>query len=194
MRIPAWTSEQKPQPAELVNAILTRRGGQLINLDTALLWSEPLARGWNVYLKAVRTELPTDRKLRELAICTVALLTGAAYEYHHHAPDFLTAGGTPEQLDALQAYCKNALIQFRANPLGLPLASMSSALNPIETLVTQYAAQMTLTVKVDEPVFTDLEKHLSTTEIVELTSAIATYNMVARFLVALGVNPEDGKT
>jgi hypothetical protein len=51
-----------------------------------LLWSEPVARGWNVYLKNVRTGLPTSRKLCELGICTVALLTGATYEYHHHAP------------------------------------------------------------------------------------------------------------
>ncbi len=101
MRIPDWTPEAKPQPAELVNAILARRGGQLINLDKALLWSEPLARGWNTYLKAVRTELPTSPRLRELAICTVALLTGALYEYHHHAPDFLAAGGTQAELDAL---------------------------------------------------------------------------------------------
>ncbi|MDB5892305.1 MAG: hypothetical protein JWP47_3136, partial [Polaromonas sp.] len=76
MRIPDWTPDLKPQPPALVQAIKDRRGGELINLDKALLWSEPLARGWNVYLKAVRTELPTSRKLRELAICTVALLTG----------------------------------------------------------------------------------------------------------------------
>ena len=44
-----------------VDAILARRGGTLLNLDKALLWSEPVARGWNVYLKAVRTELPTSR-------------------------------------------------------------------------------------------------------------------------------------
>ena len=48
MRIPEWTAEQKPQPTDLVEAILTRRGGALINLDKALLWSEPVARGWNV--------------------------------------------------------------------------------------------------------------------------------------------------
>ena len=77
MRIPDWTPERKPQPADLVDAIQARRGGALINLDRALLWSEPLARGWNVYLKAVRSELPTSWKLRELGICTVALLTGA---------------------------------------------------------------------------------------------------------------------
>ncbi|MCB2025085.1 MAG: carboxymuconolactone decarboxylase family protein, partial [Ottowia sp.] len=102
MRIPDWSNEQKPQPKDLVDAILARRGGALLNLDKALLWSEPLARGWNVYLKAVRTGLPTSRKLRELGICTVALLTGASYEYHHHAPDFLAAGGSQAELDALQ--------------------------------------------------------------------------------------------
>ena len=52
MRIPDWTPERKPQPQDLVQAILERRGGALLNLDRALLWSEPLARGWNVYLKA----------------------------------------------------------------------------------------------------------------------------------------------
>src|SRR3712207_6121655 len=106
MRIPSWTPEAHPQPPELVAAIRARRGGQLLNLDTALLWSEPLARGWNGYLKAVRTELGASRKLRELGICTVALLTGAHYEYHHHAPDFLAAGGTEAELEALNAFCR----------------------------------------------------------------------------------------
>ena len=67
MRIPDWTEDQLPQPPELVNAILARRGGTFINLDKALLWSEPVAAGWNVYLKNVRTGLSFSRKLRELA-------------------------------------------------------------------------------------------------------------------------------
>ena len=180
MRIPDWTPSLKPQPPELVNAILQRRGGTLLNLDKALLWSEPLARGWNIYLKAVRTELPTNRKLRELGICTVARLTGANYEYAHHAPDFLAAGGTPAQLDALQQH-------LQQNPRMAPAAEAFSA---VEKVVIQYAAQMTLDVTVSDAVFAALRVHLDTTEIVELTSAIATYNMVARFLVALGVTPE----
>jgi hypothetical protein len=36
--------------------------------DRALLWSEPLARGWNTYIGAVRTQLSASRPLRELAI------------------------------------------------------------------------------------------------------------------------------
>ncbi|NQW93130.1 MAG: carboxymuconolactone decarboxylase family protein [Polaromonas sp.] len=180
MRIPDWTPAAKPQPDDLVQAILKRRGGEFINLDKALLWSEPLARGWNVYLKAVRTDLPTSWKLRELGICTVALLTGAAYEYHHHAPDFLKAGGTQAELDALQQICKSDARRAQANP----------ALGAIESIVVQYAAQMTLDVKVTDEVFEQLKQHFDTTQIVELTAAIATYNMVARFLVAMGITPE----
>ena len=179
MRIPEWTPEAKPQPAELVNAILARRGGQLINLDKALLWSEPLARGWNTYLKAVRSELPTSRKLRELGICTVALLTGAQYEYVHHAPDFLAAGGTQAELDALD----RVVAQDARH-------AADAALGEVEQLVVRYAAQMTLDVRVEDALFEALRRHFDTTELVELTSAIATYNMVARFLVALGVTPE----
>ncbi|MBX9959618.1 MAG: carboxymuconolactone decarboxylase family protein [Burkholderiaceae bacterium] len=180
MRLPDWTPERKPQPAELVDAIKARRGGTLINLDKALLWSEPLARGWNTYLRAVRTELPTSRRLRELGICTVALLTGAHYEYHHHAPDFLAAGGSQAQLDALQAF-------LRADPRGIPDAAV---LDELDRLVIRYAAQMTLDVQVSDEVFDALRRHFDETGLVELTSAIATYNMVARFLVALQITPE----
>ena len=65
------------------------------------------------------------------------------------------------------------------------------ALGAVEQLVIQYAAQMTLDVKVTDEVFNALRQHFDTTQIVELTSAIATYNMMARFLVALGVSAED---
>ena len=178
MRIPDWTPERKPQPEDLVQAILQRRGGELLNLDRALLWSEPLARGWNTYLKNVRTGLGASRKLRELGICTVALLTGANYEYHHHAPDFLAAGGTQAELDALQAFVQS------------PTGAMPQGLDADAALVVRYAAQMTREVKVEDALFAQLRQRFDTTELVEITAAIATYNMVARFLVALGVSPE----
>jgi alkylhydroperoxidase family enzyme len=181
MRIPAWTPEQKHQPQDLVDAILARRGGELINLDRALLWSEPVARGWNVYLRNVRTGLPTSRKLCELGICTVALLTGAKYEYHHHAPDFLSAGGTQAELDAL-----NRVVQTADPRQPVTDADLSDT----ERLVVQYAAQMTRDVTVDDALFAALKARFTTTELVELTTAIATYNMVARFLVALQITPE----
>jgi alkylhydroperoxidase family enzyme len=110
----------------------------------------------------------------------VALLTGADYEYHHHAPDFLAAGGTQPELDAL-----NRLLHTdrRGN-------APEPTLGEHEALVVRYAAEMTLDVKVSDAVFEALRHHFDETQIVELTSAIATYNMVARFLVALGITPE----
>ncbi|MEO8849997.1 MAG: carboxymuconolactone decarboxylase family protein, partial [Casimicrobiaceae bacterium] len=177
MRLPDWTPELKAQPEDLVQAVLQRRGGTLLTLDHALLWSEPLTRGWNVFLKAVRTEMSGSKKLRELAICTVALLTGADFEYQAHSRELLSSGGTQAELDALKAALAD-------NPRA-PAAS--NMLGDIEKIVIQYAAQMTLDVKVQDKVFAALKEHMDTTQIVELTGAIATYNMVARFLVALEI-------
>jgi alkylhydroperoxidase family enzyme len=57
-------------------------------------------------------------------------------------------------------------------------------------LVVQYAAQITVKVKVDDALFKQISQHFDTTGVVELTTAIATYNMVARFLTALQITPE----
>lgn len=110
----------------------------------------------------------------------MALLTGALYEYHHHAPDFLAAGGTQAELDALDRVVAGDARQSAAD----------AALGEIEQLVIRYAAQMTRDVQVEDALFDALKAHFDTTQLVELTAAIATYNMVARFLVALGVRPE----
>lgn|GEM_PF-2078145 len=44
-KLVSWTPESKPQPDDLVQTLLERRGGALLNLDRALLWNEPLACG-----------------------------------------------------------------------------------------------------------------------------------------------------
>ncbi|MFD2271718.1 carboxymuconolactone decarboxylase family protein [Undibacterium arcticum] len=90
------------EPKELVDAIRKRRGGNLLNLDRMLLQSAPFARGWNAFLGEVRTGLELSPKLRELAMCVVAVLNGAAYEFQHHAPEFIKAGGTAQQVEAMQ--------------------------------------------------------------------------------------------
>ncbi|MCZ7561279.1 MAG: hypothetical protein M5U30_15520 [Burkholderiaceae bacterium] len=49
---------------------------------------------------------------------------------------------------------------------------------------------MTLAVKVSESSFDALAGALAARELVEFVGTVATYNMVSRFLVALGVEPE----
>jgi alkylhydroperoxidase family enzyme len=175
MRIPLWTPAEVQRDPGLVAAIEQRRGGRLINLDRMLLWSEPLARSWNVFLRTLRQELSLSPRLRELAICVVARATGADYEFHHHAPEFGKAGGSAVQVRAL------------ADP---DAAAVSGLFDELENNVIRYALASTREVKIPESLFAALARRLSPIELVELAAVVAGYNMVARFLVALEVPPE----
>ena len=175
MRIPPWSPEKAPRDPQLVEAILARRGGEFINLDKALLWSEPLARGWNAFFKAVRTEFSVSPRLKELGICVVAKLTGAAYEFQHHAPEYLKAGGA------------EALLPKLDDP---DAAAHDPSFTDDERLVIRYAIEMTRNVRISDALFLQLRERFDETELVELTAAIAAYNLVARFLLALQVDPE----
>ena len=59
-----------------------------------------------------------------------------------------------------------------------------------ERLAMRYAATMTRDVKVPDALFAELRRRFNETEIVELTAAIATYNMVARILLAFDIQPD----
>jgi alkylhydroperoxidase family enzyme len=164
-------------PVELVSAIRQRRGGGLLNLDRMLLNSPAYASGWNGFLGTVRNALSLDARLRELAICGVAILTGADYEYRQHAPEFLAAGGTQAQLDGLRDV--RAAI---ADPV---------LFNPAERAALALSEEMTLSVQVSDACFDALRAALpDPRQQVELVGVIAAYNMVARFLEALQVEPE----
>ena len=83
-------------PVDLVAAIRARRaGGKLLNLDRMLLHSAPIARGWNTYMGSIRRDLKISPILRELAICAIARLNRADYEWFQHVPEFLAAAMPP---------------------------------------------------------------------------------------------------
>jgi len=165
------------EPRELVSAIRARRGGTLLNLDRMLLHSPTFASGWNGLLRAVRTELSLPARLRELAICAVAAINGADYELHHHSQPFLDAGGTPEQLRALA---------------DVPLAVGDTAqFTEAERAILHATLDITLEVRLSDDSYAALKQTLeSDRQIVELIGVVATYNMVSRFLVALGIEVE----
>jgi polar amino acid transport system substrate-binding protein len=165
------------QPEELVASIRARRGGLLLNLDRMLLHSPPFAKGWNTLLQEVRGGLNLSPKLRELAICGVAALNGAEYEFHHHSPEFEKAGGTAAQVDALHDFKRAACDE------GIFDAS--------EREVMRLTLEMTCEVQVSDRTFAAVRDMLPDNQcLVELVGVIATYNMVSRFLVALAVQPE----
>jgi alkylhydroperoxidase family enzyme len=175
-RIPAVPDAQLG-PAEVVEAIRKRRGGTLLNLDRMLLNSPAFAVGWNGFLGAVRNALSLDARLRELAICAVAVLNRADYELLQHAPEWLAAGGTPGQLDRLadfEAALQDAVLFSEA-----------------ERAVLQLTLEMTRNVQVSNACFQRVQRALDSTQaVVELVGVVAAYNMVSRFLEALQVQPE----
>jgi alkylhydroperoxidase family enzyme len=165
------------EPAELVAAIRQRRGGQFINLDRMLLHSIPIAEGWNHFIGEIRNNLSLNPKLRELAMCGVAVLNGAEYEFFHHAPPFIKAVGTEEQVQALRLIGQE----------DFPAQLFSSVENDAAALTFQ----MTRNIQVDSTLMKRLQLVLGNTDTVELVTVIAAYNMVSRFLIALDVNPEE---
>jgi len=56
--------------------------------------------------------------------------------------------------------------------------------------VIRFAIASTREVKIPDRLFDELKQRLPPNELVELVAATATYNMVARFLVALEIVPE----
>jgi alkylhydroperoxidase family enzyme len=141
-----------------------------------LLHSPPLAGGWNAFLGALRGALALEPRLRELAVCSVALLNGARYELHHHAAPFLAAGGTAAQLEALR----------RAGGGDDGQGPFDEA----ERAVLRLAVEMTRRVAVEDATFAEVRRLLGERGAVELVAVVAAYNMVSRFLVALAIEPE----
>ena len=175
-RIPYLPLDLK-EPKAIVDAVRARRGGTLLNLDRLLLHSPALAQGWNQMMGAVRTQLSLDPKLRELAMCVVASINHADYEFHHHAPLFREAGGSEAQTEALrdpQAALTNTALGFSAKDLAALAVSI----------------ELTRDVKVSDASFAQAKALLNEQELVELVATIGAYNMVSRFLVAFGVEPE----
>ncbi len=173
-RIP-YLPENLAEPADLVERIRARRGGALLELDRILLYSPALAEGWNHMLGNVRTRLSVAAKLRELAMCVVAVVNRAQYEFVHHAPLFVEAGGSAAQVDALR----------------VPDAARAdqALFDPLERATIALSIEMTRDVTVSDTTFDVLRTLLPPQEIVELVGTVAAYNMVSRFLVAFDVQP-----
>ncbi|KAL1959504.1 hypothetical protein VTO42DRAFT_1949 [Malbranchea cinnamomea] len=162
----------------------------LIPLDRALLHAPPVADGWNSFLGAIRSRTVLHPGLLELAVCRVAVLNAAVYEWNAHAPLAVRAGIAPQTLAAVRTMPPHGEDAAEAAAEAEAGGESASAppLSRRERAVVAYTDQMTRTVRVDDAVFDELRAvGFSEREIVELTATVAAYNCVSRFLVALDV-------
>ena len=169
-RLP-YADPQAPEASAVAERIIAERGS-LLHLYRMLLHSVPLAEGWLAFLTAVRQRLALSGALRELVIMRVAALNGAQYEADQHAPIALNEGLTRRQLDALAQW------------------ERSDAFSSEQRAVLELTDRMTRDVQVPKPVLEAVRGSLSDREVVELVATIAAYNMVSRFIEALGIHSE----
>jgi alkylhydroperoxidase family enzyme len=172
-----YLTDSQLKPADLVDAIRARRNdGKLLNLDRILLQSPNFARGWNTMFGTIRGQLSLDPKLRELVTMATAVLNASDYQWAAHESEFLAAGGTMLQLAALRGIVSPS---FDRTPF-----------DESERATLALTVEMTRNIMVQPGTMKQIESLMSDQHVVELIGVIAGYNMVSRFFVATGVDPE----
>ncbi|WP_431284528.1 carboxymuconolactone decarboxylase family protein [Humitalea sp. 24SJ18S-53] len=168
----AYADTSQPDHAGLVQDILEQRG-EVPHLYRMLLHAPAVTAGWLHHLTNVRQQTRLPGLLRELVIIRIALLNNAPYEAEQHAPIARKEGVTEAQLQALADW---------------PAADV---FDDVQRAVLAYTDAMTRQIQVPDTVFADVRRVFDDQGIVELTAAIATYNMVSRFLEALEIHSTD---
>ena len=161
-----------PAAQPLVERIVAERGS-VLHLYQMLLHSVPLAEGWLGFLTAVRHKCGLAGAIRELVIMRVAALNGAQYEADQHAPIALKEGMTQAQIDALGDWAASDLFSDQ------------------ERAVLALTDTMTKKVQVPAETLAAVRQYFDDTGVVELVGTIAAYNMVSRFIEALGIHSHD---
>jgi len=150
------TAEEKA----IVARVEARRAPRPLQaLDLALLHSPAVADGWNGFLGAIRTKTSLSDDVREIAICRVAVINEAWYEWGHHAP-LAKAGGVSAE----------AITVLGKGDLGGK--TEGEGFSERQWAVVHYTDAMTRDVSVKQEVFDELKKWFSEQEVVEITATV----------------------
>jgi alkylhydroperoxidase family enzyme len=160
-----------PEARQMVEQIRQQRGGRFPNLFHMQLHNPAIADGWLRLGTAVRFKSELDAPTRELAICLVARLTGAEYEWRAHRRIALQEGFSEAQLEGIENW-------------------RVGSFDDRQCAVLAVAEGLTRVVDVDDATFDAARAHLTPRQLVELVTAVGYYNMVARFLVGLRIDLE----
>ncbi|GAB7341729.1 hypothetical protein MBLNU457_g0066t1 [Dothideomycetes sp. NU457] len=189
MRLPYAPSEPTdptPENQAIYSRIAARRAPRPITkLDLALLHNPSIASGWNELLGAIRTKTSLSAADMELAICRIAILNGAVYEWFAHAPLALKGGVSRTALESVKGLKELGIADVKRT-------EGEEGLSRKQWVILVLTDQMTKRVSVEDEVMEALKEWFGDSQIVELTATVATYNCVSRFLVALDVCEMNG--
>jgi alkylhydroperoxidase family enzyme len=161
-----------PEAQQMVEVIRRERSGRFPHLFHMQLYNPAIVEAWLALGTAVRFKSELDGPTRELAICMVATITEAEYEYRAHRRIAIELGFSEAQIDGLRDW------------------KTADWFDDKQRAVLALAEGLTRNVDVDDATFEAARGHLSARQTVELVTTIAYYNMVARFLVGLKIDLE----
>lgn len=172
-RVPLIDETTNPELAELAGRIKRGRRGSMLNVYRLLLHSPDVAETWMQFIDAMRTKITIDGRIREFVIIRAAHLNDSAYERKQHVPRLALAEGlTLEECAAIADWEKSALFNAR------------------ERAVLAYTDAVTRQVRASDAVFAELKRHFNDRQIVEISILIGVYNMHARVIEPLQIDPE----
>jgi alkylhydroperoxidase family enzyme len=167
MRVGMVTGDE-PELAEFVAKLRKgRHAGALLKSHKVLMNAPPLAESWVDHFNTVRWKTTVDGRLRELVIIRIA------YALKQHIPALAEADGvTLDECHALADWRDSAFFDAK------------------ERAVLAYTDSMTGNIEVEDAVYDALSGYFDDRQIVELTVLVASYNMHARVIQALRIEPE----
>ena len=172
-RVSSIDDKTHPELSDLIERIRGARRGRLINVYKLLLHSPALAESWFQHNNAVRWKTALDGRLREMVIIRLGYVLRVPYIVRQHVPNLaIPEGLTLEECEALRDW------------------EPSSRFGARDRAILAYADSMTRDVDVPDGVFEKLREFFDERQIVELTILIGTYNMHARVMCALRIDPE----
>lgn len=118
------------------------------------------------------TQSSLDPRLRELAVLILMKRLDCEYGFVRHIEIAERVGLSRAEIDAIGSYASSPL--FSDN----------------DKLILRYAEELTTKARVDDNLFSQVEKLIGRQNILELTAATAFWNMMARNLNALQVGLE----
>lgn len=145
-----------------------------LNIFRMLLQAPTCVRGFMQLGGSILQRQALDPRLRELAILRVAALSRATYEWTQHVPIAKAVGASDAEVEAMREGRLEGLDERAA-------------------AVVRFTEECVREVRVTDPTFDALRRHLPDREVAELTLAVGYYMLVARFLETLGVDLEESR-
>jgi len=152
---------------------MRKKRGKVTNIYKAFAHKPSILATIGPFVAAVQQPDELEAKLKERIILRVSKINCSNYCCHAH-----------EQISAKMGFSNDEISEMD-NP-------DSANIPESEKAALKYAEALTVNPgNISDKVFDDLKKYYSESQIVEITSIAALYNMINRFNEALKLDPED---